>query len=115
VDGKVLPAVQLVKREWYDPRQSTANFVVLFPTYPGTRPFTGFTGIVGFPHEKEVLATFGQPARTYHYRQYTILVWNKNLLADMAVPAVNDSRLNLTPPYRGPGSAGPGARRRAPR
>jgi hypothetical protein len=93
LNGKVQPAVQLVRREWFDPRQSTANFVVLFPTYPGTKPFTGFTGIVGFPYQKDVLATFGQPARTYHYRQYTILVWDKNLLADMAVPVVGDPRL----------------------
>ena len=25
--------------------------------------------------------TFGSPARTYSYRQYTVLVWNTNLLA----------------------------------
>jgi hypothetical protein len=45
--------------------------------------------MVGFPYPREVLATFGAPAQTYHFRQYTILVWNKNLLADMAVPEVN--------------------------
>jgi hypothetical protein len=90
LDGKVLPATQLAKREWIDPKTATANFVVLFPTYAGRAPFTGFTGIVGFSFRKDVLATFGPPDQTYHYRQYTILVWNnKNLLADMAVPLIN--------------------------
>jgi hypothetical protein len=45
--------------------------------------------MVGFPYEENVVATFGQPAKTYHYQQYTILVWNKNLLADMATPVIN--------------------------
>jgi hypothetical protein len=87
-DGKLIAATQLLKGSWYNPRQSTANFVVLFPGDPGIKPFTGFTGVVGFPYEKNVLATFGQPAKTYHYEQYTILVWNKNLLADMATPVI---------------------------
>jgi hypothetical protein len=88
-DGKVIAATQLLKGNWYNPQDSTANFVVLFPTDKGIEPFTGFTGMVGFPYEKNILATFGQPARTYHYQQYTILVWNKNLLADMATPVIN--------------------------
>ena len=27
--------------------------------------------------------TFGPPARIYSYRQYTVLVWGKNLLAGL--------------------------------
>jgi hypothetical protein len=87
--GKFVVATQLIKRAWYDPKQSTANFVVLFPTYKGLEPFTGFTGMVGFEYENYVVATFGKPAKTYHYEQYTILVWNKNLLADMATPVIH--------------------------
>ncbi|HTU75392.1 MAG TPA: hypothetical protein VMG38_17910 [Trebonia sp.] len=87
--GKFVVATQLVKRAWFDPRQSTANFVVLFPSYKGLEPFTGFTGLVGFSYEANALATFGKPARTYHFEQYTILVWNKNLLADMAAPVIH--------------------------
>jgi hypothetical protein len=29
---------------------------------------------------QEAIATFGQPARTYRYHEYTIMVWNGNLL-----------------------------------
>jgi hypothetical protein len=32
--------------------------------------------------------TFGQPARIYHYQLFTIMVWNKNLLEDIAPPSV---------------------------
>jgi hypothetical protein len=83
------PSAQLVTREWYDPSREYANFVVFFPTYPGTQPFTGFTGEVGFPYEKNAIGQFGPPARAYRFRQYTIYVWNKNLLADMTFPIVH--------------------------
>ncbi len=88
VGAKVAPSVKLVLPQWYDPRVASANFVVLYPGDPGPPPavFSGFTGVVGFPYEKNVVATFGAPARTYHYRQFTILVWNKNLLADLRFP-----------------------------
>jgi hypothetical protein len=26
------------------------------------------------------VSTFGRPARTYHYEQYIIMVWHRNLL-----------------------------------
>ena len=29
------------------------------------------------------LAAFGQPAHTYHFKSWTILVWNKNLLTEL--------------------------------
>ena len=77
---------QLVKTEWYDPSRESANFVVIYPGYAGTQPFTGFTGVVGFPDAKEVIATFGPPARTYRYGQYTIFVWDKNLLTVLPPP-----------------------------
>jgi hypothetical protein len=59
---------------WYDPGRNTANFVVLS---------SGVPGYPGFSSERAVLATFGQPARTYHVGPYTILVWNRNLLPDL--------------------------------
>jgi hypothetical protein len=83
VGGKVIPSKKLDEPAWYDPQQAYADFVVLYKGSPGTPPFTGFTGITPFNDAKSVLATFGTPARTYHDGQYTIMVWNKNLLADM--------------------------------
>jgi hypothetical protein len=77
---------QLVNTEWYDPGRESANFVVVYDGYAGTRPFTGFTGVVGFPDTREVMTTFGTPARTYRYGQYTIFVWDKNLLTVLPGP-----------------------------
>jgi hypothetical protein len=77
---------QLVNTEWYDPSRESANFVVVYDGHAGTQPFTGFTGVVGFPDTKEVIATFGTPARTYRYSQYTIFVWDKNLLTVLPGP-----------------------------
>jgi len=60
---------------WYDPRRYSANFVVLFP---------GISGYPGFNSSSQVLAEFGKPARTYRFERYRILVWNKNLLTELA-------------------------------
>ena len=69
--GRLVPSSFEGKAGWYDPQHNTANFVVLFP---GQAEYRGFT------QEEAVLATFGEPARTYHVGSYTILVWDKNLL-----------------------------------
>ena len=70
--GRLAPSTLESKAQWYDPRRNTASFVVLFP---------GVAGYPGFTQERAVLATFGQPARTYHVGSYTVLVWNSNLLS----------------------------------
>ena len=49
-------------------------FIVLFP---------GVAGYPGFTQERAVLATFGQPGRTYHVGPYTVLVWKRNLLREL--------------------------------
>jgi hypothetical protein len=53
---------------WFEPSQHSANFVVL-------SSFGDFE-----VSKSNVLATFGQPVRTYRYRDYTIMVWRGNLL-----------------------------------
>ena len=64
-----------VRDSWYDPSAHYANFVVLVP------PPAGFGR---YPTVASVRRTFGQPAQIYYLGQYTILVWDKNLLADLA-------------------------------
>jgi hypothetical protein len=73
---------------WYDPKLHYANFVVLYQQVPGIKPFTIYTGLTRFPYDKGTIMTFGQPARVYHYQLFTIMVWNKNLLDDIAPPSV---------------------------
>jgi uncharacterized membrane protein len=73
-DGRLMPGIRESKAQWYDPGRNTANFIVLFP---------GLAGYPGFTQERAVLATFGQPGRTYHVGSYTVLVWNRNLLREL--------------------------------
>ena len=73
--GRLVASNYEAKASWYDPDRNTANFVVLAP---------GGGGYPGFTSERAALATFGQPARTYHFGSDTILVWNKNLLTELS-------------------------------
>ena len=61
-----------IKDAWFDPRQSSAHFVVLNPGEPE------YPGYADYP---AVRATWGRPARVYHVGQYTIWYWPKNLLS----------------------------------
>jgi hypothetical protein len=37
--------------------------------------------------QKEILALAGPPARTYQFQEFTIMVWNTNLLALLGTPS----------------------------
>jgi hypothetical protein len=54
----------------FDPLLHDANFVV------STRQY----GPAGYIHPGWVIRAFGKPAHTYHFLDWTILVWNQNLL-----------------------------------
>jgi len=79
--GSVVPGRngQLAPRHWladmrlFSPAGHTADFLVIVPGGPVT--------------SAQALATFGRPARVYHYQGYTIMVWHKNLLRELG-PAV---------------------------
>ena len=64
---------------WYDPAARGATFLVL--SAPGTAGSSGLT-------TARAIATFGPPARSYHYETYAILVWRPgvNLLAGLRWP-----------------------------
>lgn len=79
--GRVRPYPALRKAQWYDPADATADFVVLYPGvagYPG-----GLPGDASFANRQAVIATFGDPAATYRVGSSTVLVWHKNILADL--------------------------------
>jgi len=50
----------------------SANFLIVAPGTP--------------PSPAMARAAFGAPARVYHFRDYTIMVWNKNLLRRLGPP-----------------------------
>jgi hypothetical protein len=71
------------KEAWYAPQTHYANFVVLDST-PGY--FSHWEPL------KLIRKYFGNPARTYQYGPYTVLVWNRNLLLSVpGNPAIQDA------------------------
>ncbi|MHB1875211.1 MAG: hypothetical protein ACYCPF_10195, partial [Streptosporangiaceae bacterium] len=64
-----------MRTDWYQPARNVANFIVLVPSPPGFKRY---------PNVASVRATFGQPLRIYYLGRFTIMVWNKNLLATLA-------------------------------
>ncbi|HLK01831.1 MAG TPA: hypothetical protein VKU39_18270 [Streptosporangiaceae bacterium] len=77
VPGKLAPGPHEYDLTWYDPAKRYANFVVLLTEPAQLDPMT----------RTEAEANFGLPARILHYGMYEILVWNKNLLPQLAPQA----------------------------
>jgi hypothetical protein len=71
---RVVPYKWESDASWYNPRESSANFVVFGPQ---------IAEYAGFSDKRAVLATFGRPARRYRVGSYEVLVWNRNLLGDL--------------------------------
>ena len=72
-----VPRAYESESSWYNPKLSYANFVVENSADHG--------GVSLIP-QRDVLALAGPPAHTYHYKTFTIMVWNHNLLADLGSP-----------------------------
>ncbi len=73
---QAVPYLWEAEPSWYSAAAHLANFVVL-PSVgrsPGTLP----------PTAGSVLRLFGQPATVYFLADYTVLVWNTNLLGKLA-------------------------------
>jgi hypothetical protein len=72
------------KASWYDPRHSYANFILT-----NSADQWGMDG--GGPHRlasmipRSAIAALhaGPPAHVYHYKTFTIMVWNHNLLDNL--------------------------------
>jgi hypothetical protein len=72
-----VPRAYESEASWYDPKVSYANFII-----SNTADGNG----VSVVPERDILAFAGPPAHTYHYKTFTIMVWHKNLLADLGSP-----------------------------
>lgn len=60
-----------VKTSWYNAARHDANFIVLV---------SAPANFQHYPSMAAVRALFGQPLRIYYVDEFTIMVWNKNLL-----------------------------------
>ncbi len=65
------------KASWYDPRVSYANFIL---------SNSGDGNNVSVVPMRDILPFACPPARIYRYKTFTIMVWKKNLLADLGSP-----------------------------
>jgi hypothetical protein len=74
--AKSVPRAYQSEASWYDPQRHYANFVVN----------TGADQPKAIIPSRDLQRAFGPPAKVYHDGPYTILVWNKNLLADLGRP-----------------------------
>jgi len=72
-----VPRAYESEASWYDPRLHYANFIVTNSVDSG--------GVSAIPSQ-DILALAGPPAHTYHYKTFTVMVWNHNLLADLGSP-----------------------------
>jgi hypothetical protein len=77
VPGRLAPGPHEFDVNWYDPRAHNATFVVLLTRPAQLDPMT----------TAQASAGFGPPAHVYHYKNYEILTWNKNILTELAPPA----------------------------
>jgi hypothetical protein len=68
---------------WYNPATSRANFIVSVSSPASDVPLV---------EPNVVLARFGQPAHVYHFEEYTIMVYNYNLLTRLERPDVGGFR-----------------------
>ena len=71
-----VPRVSQSTASWYAPRTHYADFVL-------TNTADGRASLIP---RHEILALAGPPARTYHFRTFTVMVWHKNLLDDLGSP-----------------------------
>ncbi len=77
---RAVPRAYESQASWYDPRLNYANFVVI----NSADASPGHNGPIIPP--RDILALAGRPAHVYHYKTFTIMVWNHNLLADLGGP-----------------------------
>jgi hypothetical protein len=78
-DGGAAPLTYESDSAWYNPAVSTANFIVSVSSPPADARLISASVL---------RAQFGQPARTYHFKEYTVRVYGYNLLTRLNPPAL---------------------------
>jgi hypothetical protein len=66
----------VAKESWFNPRVSYANFIVTTTEQQGGNDVP----------LKDVLAWYGKPAKSYQVDQYTVVVYNRNVLENVIQP-----------------------------
>jgi hypothetical protein len=86
------------KTSWYDPRQSYANFVLTNGADQWGMDGGG-PGVLASLITRSAIDALhaGPPAHVYHYKTFTIMVWNHNLLENLGkTPSVQPGQVPCT-------------------
>jgi hypothetical protein len=78
----------VAKAAWFDPKVSSANFIIAHVQRLG----------VGYLYIDTVIHWYGKPAKIYHLGKTVVLVYRRNLLRSVIQPV--PSYLNSPPPSR---------------
>ena len=86
------------KTSWYDPRQSYANFVLTNSADQWGMDGGGPGRLASMISRCAIAALHaGPPAHVYHYKTFTIMVWNHNLLENLGkTPSVQPGQIPCT-------------------
>ena len=80
------------KTAWYDPRESYANFVLTNSADQWSMDGGGPDRPASLIPRSAIAALHaGPPAHVYHYKTFTIMVWNHNLLNDLRGKPISQS------------------------
>ena len=85
------------KSSWDDPRYSYANFILT-----NSADHWGMTGgpnrlVSLIPRSAIAALHAGPPAHVYHYKTFTIMVWNHNLLDNLgSAPGIQPGEIPCT-------------------
>jgi hypothetical protein len=78
-EGGASPDAYESDSAWYNPAVSTANFIVSVSSPPSDAKLISASVL---------RAKFGQPAHTYHFKEYTVRVYGYNLLTRLNAPTL---------------------------
>jgi hypothetical protein len=80
--GGIYGYLWVAKQEWFDPAVSSANFIVTTTVQQGGNDVP----------LSRVLVWYGKPAKIYQFQQYSIVVYDRNLLASLVQPVPSQLR-----------------------
>jgi len=92
--GGDVPRSFETKASWYDPRHNYANFILTNSAEQWGMD-GGFHRLIGLIPGSAIAALHaGPPAHVYHYKTFTIMVWNHNLLDNLGSnPAIEPGEI----------------------
>ena len=96
VDGGSYGYLWVAKQAWFDPKVSSANFIIAHMQRLGA----------GYEYVGTAIDWYGKPAENYYFGKTVVMVYNRNLLRSVIEPV--PSQLNGPPASKPRSTATPG-------